>query len=295
MKKLLSVLLLSLLLISTTFALSEPITIDLKTATEDELNQLIRDVQTAINERFTLSVLHEGNGAAATRQNPALIGETHFFNLETYSDNSITAFTMLCSFRGDQSSALLKSFNRYNTGSSKLKKDQEWFAVLFRIEAVDSNSDKIDISDYHFKYVSANGVEYTDRYVADNPLEVKSLYIGSEQIAWVCGIVQNGDTPLITYEKYGGETAWFNPNEHAFVNTADIEYEPLDARSTGIEVIVLQCRLWELGLLKTPPTGKIDQNTQTAIKKAQRSFDLEETGIADLETLRSLYSGLPIL
>ncbi|MCL2812272.1 MAG: peptidoglycan-binding protein [Clostridia bacterium] len=260
----------------------------------------LQEVRSAIDEKlkeFRLAAVQsedEEGEVEATRQNPAIIGQTHLFKLDSYSEESTTALTMVRAIRGEPANALLKSFSRYNTSSSRMKKGEEWFAVMFHIEALESTSDKIDHSDYHFKFVSADGVEYDRGFISDNPLEVKSLYVGSEQFAWVCNVVKVGDNPLLTYNRWSDDTAWFNPNERVIVDTSSISYETITTKSSAEEITNLHLRLAELGLLKTAPTGKYDASITTALKKFQVAHGLANTGTADEETLRLLFSGQPL-
>lgn len=100
--------------------------------------------------------------------------------------------------------------------------------------------------------------------------------------------------PYITYEEYGMDTAWFDPNHRMTIDTSEKTYEPLKSGAKGEEVEELQYMLAELGLLRIAPDGKYGTETTSAVRKYQKAMGLENTGVADEETLRSIMSGAPL-
>ncbi len=66
--------------------------------------------------------------------------------------------------------------------------------------------------------------------------------------------------------------------------------DSLSLGSKGDDVKKLQERLIELGYLKGTADGEFGQKTKAAVIKYQKENDLEETGIADANFLRSIYS-----
>ena len=69
-----------------------------------------------------------------------------------------------------------------------------------------------------------------------------------------------------------------------------LEYQTLQKKSKGVEVLEMQNRLYELGYLDGDRDGEFGNVTQTAVKLFQQDAGLEVTGIADNETLTLLYS-----
>ena len=225
----------------------------------------------------------------ATRADPALVGQTVICSASPYSNEGKLAIQIVRSMRGEAANALLKSFNKYNT--RLLDKGQEWYAVMFKFEALESDEDKIDLNDYYFHFVSNDGIEYTDRYVSGNPAEIKSMYVGATQYAWFASKVKKDDaTPFITYDR-ASETAWFNPNERIIVDTSNRPYDTLKNKDEGKDVEEMQYRLMEYGLYTSAPSGKYDKATTTAVKAFQKAFGIDQSGTADEGTLRVLYSG----
>ena len=71
-------------------------------------------------------------------------------------------------------------------------------------------------------------------------------------------------------------------------------YRPLSAGNTGTDVVTLQQRLIELGLLDDKADGIYGDKTAAAVAEAQRllaaeGFAVEQTGEADADTLAALY------
>lgn len=272
---------------------SSALAIDLSFIDELELEEL-EEIKYIVDDRIKELKLQTATGeeVEATRTNPAPLGARFIGEVSSYSENSVFAITLTRAIRGESAKLIAKSFNSYNTRS--LEKGEEWFLAMVRIEAISSDEDKIDFSDYRFSFVSKDGVEYQSAYIADNPLEVKPLYVGAEQYAWLACKIKEGDMPYITYEDYGMDTAWFNPNNRLIVDTSSETYEPLKSGSKGKEVEELQYRLAELDLLRIAPDGKYGTETSSAVRKYQKAMELENTGVADEETLRLIMSGAPL-
>lgn len=260
---------------------------------EEELLEIRATIDELLTEiRKEKASGDDDNVVEATRLNPALVGQATICSTSNYNDEVKILVQIVRSIRGDAANALLKSFNKYNTRS--LDKTQEFFIVMFKIEALESDSEKIDLNDYYFHFVSNDGVEYNDRYISNNPLELKSMYVGSTQYAWFATKVKKDDpTPFITYTRTS-DTVWFNPNERAIVNTSAISYETLKSKDSGENVEEMQYRLMEYGFYTSVPSAKYDSATTKAVKAFQKAFGLGQTGTADEETLQVLYSGKSI-
>lgn len=67
-------------------------------------------------------------------------------------------------------------------------------------------------------------------------------------------------------------------------------YETLQERDQGEEVLKMQSRLDELGYLELAYDGYYGEHTVQCVKDFQRVNGLPETGVADADTLRRLYS-----
>ena len=77
----------------------------------------------------------------------------------------------------------------------------------------------------------------------------------------------------------------------------DIEIEESVARvlqygDEGDDVLELQTRLTELKYYKGNLSGRYREGTRAAVKAFQKDFELEETGVADIQTQQILYTTL---
>lgn len=70
------------------------------------------------------------------------------------------------------------------------------------------------------------------------------------------------------------------------------EYEQLSPEDQSEEVYKMQERLEELGYLDTEYDGYYGEHTGECVKEFQRVNGLEQTGVADVDTLKRLYSTL---
>jgi len=68
-----------------------------------------------------------------------------------------------------------------------------------------------------------------------------------------------------------------------------VQYTPLQNGSKGNDVKKLQQKLTDLGLLESRIDGDFGDKTRAAVSKYQRRNGLEQTGIADQQTLSLLY------
>lgn len=224
----------------------------------------------------------------ATRANPAPIGSTVLYKEESYTGNEYT-IQVVCVARGAAAGAVAKSFDKYN--ARQLKKGQSWALAMVHIEALASDSDRVDMGSYNFHFVSKDGVEYDNAYISNNPAEVKAIYVGSQQYAWVAGIVKDGDEPVLTFTSYSAEdTAWFSLSERKPFKGNEITATTLEKDAKGDDVLTLQRLMLELGYLMVAPNGEYDKDTVTAVKNFQKANGLKATGIADEETIKLVLS-----
>lgn len=291
MKKILALFcLLSLLVVMTTGSLAT----DYSFLDDLELSELmdIRDEVDARIDELSPTDDSDDDEDFGTRTNPVIVGDRVTYTSESYLGSNVVEFEIVYAIRGEPANALLKSFNKYNTRS--MAKDEEWFIVLMNIKAVDSDNDKVDLNSYNFTFVSENGVEYDTGYISDNPMEVKSLYVGAEQLGWIGYKIKLDDMPLIVYDDFDG-TVWFNPNVRLETDPPQSSIVAIDKSSDSSVIEDLQYRLMELGMSKTVPTGKYDKDTISAVRKYQKAMGLENTdGQADEETVRSILSNRPL-
>ena len=68
-----------------------------------------------------------------------------------------------------------------------------------------------------------------------------------------------------------------------------------DGTDSTAYIVFMQNRLIELGYLRDSADGTYGENTQTAVLSFQKNNNLPETGIADAETQRKLYSDISTL
>ena len=258
-------------------------------ASDDELMDLRDLIDEELKSRKKDSM--DADDVEATRDNPAPIGSTVIYKDTSYSSPGEYIIRVECVATGDTSSAIAKSFARYNT--RQLKKGQQWVLVQLYLEALSSEVEKVDLSSYNFKLVSQDGVEYERGYLSDNPAEVKALYVGSKQYAWVGAIVEAGDTPALTYKSSATEddTAWFSLAERIPFTGDELSAATLDKNSTSDDVIFLQRELVTLGYYKFNPNGEYDKNMTSAVKSFQKANSLKQSGNADEATIACLFSG----
>lgn len=78
----------------------------------------------------------------------------------------------------------------------------------------------------------------------------------------------------------------------ALENVDDVTYETLQEGDQGEEVLAMQTRLDELGYLDTEYDGHYGEYTAGCVREFQKVNGLPETGIADSDTQKLLYSNL---
>jgi len=238
-----------------------------------------------------LSTDEETEEIEATRDNPALIGDRV---LVEYGEAKL-AITIVNCFRGEPAARFAKSFNRYNTSSYQMGKGTEWVLLYLKIEALSTSEDRIDISDYYFHMISDKGIDLGSSYIADNPLPVNSMYADSSQNCWYGMYIPVGTNAFLNFEGgYDGDTYWFDLSHRRQVDTSSITYPDLAKGDSGDSVNALQFMLTEYGFMTKIPSGVIDSNTITALKKFQKSAGIESTGLADDATQKLLFSGAPL-
>ena len=74
------------------------------------------------------------------------------------------------------------------------------------------------------------------------------------------------------------------------VSASETAYPTLRNGSTGENVVKLQLRLRELGYYGGKADGGFGAITESAVKKAQEAFGLEQTGVADDALQQKLYA-----
>ena len=290
MKKVLSLFLALMLVLSTACAFAEAMDLSfLDEMSDRDLEDLRSQIDSMLVERKK-EALQSGDEDAveATRTNPAPLGVAVMYEENEYTGNEYT-ISIVSANKGKGAAAVLKSFNRYNT--RKLKKGEQWVLLQLHIEAIAADGEKVDLSEYNFRFVSKDGVEYENAYISDNPSPVTALYVGSQQYAWVATVVKDTDSPLLTYKSYSGDTtAWFSLSDRMFKGD-EITAETLQKGDDNEDVTVLQRLLLELDYFQFAPTGDYEKNTIAAVKSFQKANGLKSTGIADEETIKLLISG----
>lgn len=290
MKKVLSLLVALMLLFPVVSAMAAITDFSfLEEMSDQELVDLRSMIDDTLKERKKEAAQGDDDEAVeATRANPAPIGSTVLYKEESYTGNEYT-IQVVCVAKGAAAGAVAKSFNKYN--AHQLGKGQSWVLAMVHIEALASDSDKVDMNSYYFRFVSKEGVEYDSAYISDNPAEVKAIYVDSEQYAWVAGIVKDGDEPLLTYKTYSADdTAWFSLSERKPFKGNEITATSLEKGASGDDVLTLQRLLLERGYLLVAPNSEYDKNTVTAVKNFQKANGLKATGIADEETIKLILS-----
>ena len=69
----------------------------------------------------------------------------------------------------------------------------------------------------------------------------------------------------------------------------EVNYETLNTSSTGELVVNLQLRLRELGYYDGRADGGYGAMTEAAVKKAQKAYGMDQTGVADGAFQQKLY------
>lgn len=243
------------------------------------------------NEAAPISTDEDVLELEATRKAPALVGDRV---LVDYGD-AVLAITIDNKLSGDSAKMMVKSFNRYNASSYSMGKGVEWVLLYLKIEAISSIEDRIDLSDYYFHMISDAGIDLGFSYIADNPLSVNAMYVDSTQYCWYGMCVPVGTKAFLTFEGgYNGDTYWFDLSQRRQVDTSAIEYPTLEKGATGEAVVAVQLMLAEYGFMPKVPFGTMDSSTAAALKKFQKAAGLATTGIADQDTQRALFAGVPL-
>ena len=292
MKKIVSIFLVFMVVFSTLSAVAAPLDVSDLSFVEDLSDQELVDLRNFIDDELSDRKREAAAGddeVLATRDVPALIGETFVYAVEDYVGEREYGIEVVCVAQGSVATAIVKTFNSYN--ARQTKKGEKWVLVQVRLEALSSDEEKIEFSDYYFNFVDQNGMEYNRAYLSDNPAEMKALYIGSEQYAWIAVIVKDADVPMLTHKPSGGDdTAWFDLTVRKEFNGDEIS-EPMDKNSTGDEVLFLQRLLIGLEYFAIAPNGEYDKTTISAVKAFQRANGLKQSGNVDEETIACLLSG----
>ena len=287
---LLSIILLASLPLSLSFASSVDFSFVDSMPIEDVI--MLRDYcQDIISAAQSVPLSDDSEPIEATRTSPALVGDRI---LVEFGDAEL-AITIEYLLRGDSAKLYAKSFNRYNTASYRMSKGTEWVLCYLKIESLSSDEDRIDLSDYYFHMISDAGIDLGNSYISDNPLPVNAMYAGSTQYCWYGMCVPVGTKALLTFEGgYGGSTYWFDLSRRRLVDTSAVSYSELGKGMTGDAVNALQLMLCEYGFMSKLPSGSMDSTTSSALKKFQKAFDLKQSGVADEESQRVLFSGAPL-
>ena len=292
MKKLVSLFLAGMMLCSAACAFAELADFSfLDDMGDDALVELRGLIDDTLQQRKK-TALQDGveDEVEATRANPAPLGATVLYEERDPSGNEY-ALSIASAVKGKGAAAVMKSFDRY---ARKVKKGEEWVMVLLHIEALASDTEKVELSEYDFRFVSKDGVEYESSYFSNNPAPVTPLYVGSQQYAWVATVVKENDTPFLTYKRMSGysenDNVWFNLSGRVFKGN-EITAETLQKGDDADEITVLQRLLLEMNYLQAAPNGEFDKNTISAVKSFQKANGLKSSGSADAETIQMLLSG----
>lgn len=222
---------------------------------------------------------------AATRQDPAPIGATIRYDGSSYSNEAVTDLTVTKVIRGDAAWQIIRGWNRYNDQPSD---SQEYILVSIKTAAISSENDQqAELDDYDFSFVSASGMEYQRESVSGMTPKLTNLYPGAEHEAYVAGMVNKGDQPLLIYLKNSENPIWFDLNKRIPIELpADTILNTLQRGDKSEEVREMQAILVEMGYLSGIADGDFGGKTEAAIREYQTAMGLEATGIADEATLR---------
>ncbi len=281
MKRVFSILL--ILALTICCAQAESQTVDLNGLTLDELLALKSELDEAIMQAYAA----QGPGEyAATREQPAPVGETVRYDGSFYLNPAVTDLTVTQVLRGEAAWARVQSWNSLNP---KPGYGREYILVSLKAAAVASENDaQAEIYDYDFAFVSESGQTYEYAYAAGVAPELGGIYVGAETEGWIVGLVNPEDAPLLVYLPDSEHPIWFELEGHApSAELPDhVSLEPLMRGDIGEAVREMQVILIELGYLNDTADGNFGKNTKAAVIAYQTAMGLTPTGIADEETLR---------
>lgn len=293
MKKLLAALLVFALLIpslalatspapSPDYAFVDAMSMDEITALRDYLNDKLAAAKAA-----PVST-DEAAEVEASREEPALVGDRVLVDQSDYT----IAITVENIFRGEPANAIVKSFARYNGH----EKGKEWVLMYLKIEAVESETDRIGLSDYYLHIVSDSGIDQGSSYISDNPSQVSDMYVGAIQYCWYGLEVAEGTKVFLTFDDgYSSDSTWFDLSARRQVDTTAAAYPEIKKNDTGDAVQALQFMLAEYGFFAKAPSLVFDSATIKAVKAFQKAAGVATTGLADEATQRLLFSGAPVV
>ena len=279
MKKFISLLIALFLLCGA--ALAGPETIDLESMTLDELTAL----QKRVDEAVFAAHAAVSTEYAASRELPAPVGAAVRYDGSCYLNKAVTDLTVTDVIRGNQAWQKVYSWNSYNARPAE---GMEYILISVKAAAVASEDGlPADIYDYDFTLVSAAGVEYEYAYAADIPAELAPIYPGAQTEGWIVGLIEKGDDPLLVYLKDSDKPLWFDLSSYVPVELPeDAVLTELRRGDISEEVRTLQQALIDMGYLTGSADGNFGRMTETAVRAYQAAMGLEETGIADPDTLR---------
>ena len=284
MKKLLALILSLICLCSA--ALAEPETVDLEAMSLEELLAL----QTWVDEAVYAAYVSVPSEYAAVREQPAPIGATVRYDGSCYLNKAVTDLTVTDVVRGNAAWSKVYSWNSYNARPAE---GMEYILISVRAAAIASeDSLPAEVYDYDFALISAAGVEYEYAYAADIPTELAPAYPGAQTEGWIVGLIEKGDEPLLVYLKDSDKPLWFDLSSYVPVELPeDAVLTELRRGDISEEVRTLLQALINLGYLAGTADGNFGRMTEEAVRACQAAMGLEETGVADPDTLRMILTG----
>lgn len=153
------------------------------------------------------------NTQAASRKNPAKVGEIVPFETNSSSNRVTGKITVTEVIRGDAAWKLIYDTNSFN---SIPKPGYEYILTKIKYEVATSVNTEIavEVSDFDFTLVSGNGVDYPRASVVlPDPKFRTKIYPGGSYEGWAAFIVKTDDAnPLLAYNrKYDGSNGvWFS-------------------------------------------------------------------------------------
>ncbi len=177
---------------------------------ENKADSKIETTESNKTEQPTASPTPTEEPVKGTRKSPYTLNETAAFDgMKSTFYSFIADLTMTEIIRGEEAYNLVMQGSKYNDVPPEGK---EYILAKFKIKALESkNDEKIDMNEYMFDFVSAEGIKYND-FVNVSGLEPKltEIYAGAEIEGWAYQLVDISDTPSIVFCESVKKGVWFS-------------------------------------------------------------------------------------
>lgn len=207
MKRFITAMICIALLVSAVSAVAET-TVDLTAMSVEQLKELrdaLYDELATRGPEIKAATEYE-----ATRNDPAPVGATVYFNSQSKSRPYEAEFTVTGTLRGQEAADLITGLNMFNEVPEAGK---EYFVAYVDVHLLPSDSEEaVSFNNITFEFVSQNGAVYELILVNCGDLAIPELYPGGEASGIVVGLIDEGDMPMMVYGSSNKQPVWFDLN-----------------------------------------------------------------------------------